>query len=258
MAGIEWPPAENARTAEIEDLARPLYAIQSAADVPQDDEWLAYREEQELRTLRFAPRRRDWRLGRWTAKRLLGAQLTRVGWRIPLDQIEIRAAADGAPEAWIDQLRAPYALSLSHREGRAVAAIADPATSLGCDLEHIEPHGDDLVEDFFTAAERRLVERASPAERDRSTAVLWSAKESALKALREGLRLDTRAVEVELFPEGAEWSRLLVRYPEGRRDLYGHWRTEGDLVLTVVSSARTEPPERLEPRALAARAGFSG
>jgi len=236
-----------------------VFAMQSEGDVPEHDDWLADHEQQELRKLRFAPRRRDWRLGRWTAKRLLAAQLANGGWRAPLEEIEIRAAADGAPEAWIDQLRAPYTLSISHRVGRALAAVADPATLLGCDLEQIEPHSDALVEDFFTPAERRLVASAPPDERDCLTAVLWSAKESALKALREGLRLDTRSVEVEFLPGGGGdgWRPLRVHHAEGCRELHGHWRLEGDLVLTVVSSACSEAPHRQDAALRAARAGVA-
>jgi 4'-phosphopantetheinyl transferase len=46
---------------------------QTQADVPAGDEWLCAREAACLARLRFAKRRADWRLGRWTAKRALAA-----------------------------------------------------------------------------------------------------------------------------------------------------------------------------------------
>ena len=50
----------------------------------------------------------------------------------------------------------------------------------------IEPRSDAFVADYFTIEEQALVARASAADRDRILALLWSGKESALKALREG------------------------------------------------------------------------
>lgn len=69
---------------------------------------------------------------------------------------------------------------------------------LGCDLELIEPHSDALVADYFTADEQAMVARTLAADRSRGLDLLWSAKESALKGLRVGLRLDIRCVSVTL------------------------------------------------------------
>ena len=89
---------------------------------------------------------------------------------------------------------------------------------LGCDLEIIEPRSDAFVADYFTTEEQALIARASAADRPRLLALLWSAKESALKALHEGLRLDTRCVIVSPFDESFDlngWSPLRVRYTGG-------------------------------------------
>ncbi len=51
---------------------------------------------------------------------------------------------------------------------------------------------DAFVADYFAPEEQTLIAHSSPADRELMLALLWSAKESALKALREGLRLDTR------------------------------------------------------------------
>jgi 4'-phosphopantetheinyl transferase len=61
----------------------------------------------------------------------------------------------------------------------------------------IELRSDAFVADYFTAEEQPLVARASsPVDGLRLLAPVSSGKESALKALREGLRLDTRCVIV--------------------------------------------------------------
>ena len=88
-------------------------------DVPAGDGWLGPRERALLAALpAVAKRRGEWRLGRWTAKQLLGPG------------VEILVAADGAPVA-----ASGAALSLSHRHGRALAVVAPHGVALGCDLE---------------------------------------------------------------------------------------------------------------------------
>ncbi|MFO7548841.1 MAG: hypothetical protein R6X29_08265 [Acidimicrobiia bacterium] len=62
--------------------------------------------------------------------------------------------------------------------------------------------------------------------------LVWSAKKSALKVLRTGLRRDTRSVEVE--PEtgtGDGWHPPTVRTVEGRTSP-GWWRRCRDFLLT--------------------------
>ena len=44
---------------------------QTYADVPAENDWLSANEAVRLNTMRFARRRSDWRLGRWTAKNAL-------------------------------------------------------------------------------------------------------------------------------------------------------------------------------------------
>ena len=69
------------------------------------------------------------------------------------------------------------------------------------------------------------------------TTLLWSAKESALKALREGLRRDTRSVRVRLLDggfDGTGWSALRVECAATSRLFSGHWRRIGSEVFTVV------------------------
>jgi hypothetical protein len=73
-----------------------------------------------------------------------------------------------------------------------------PGTNVGCDLETIEPRADAFVGDFFTANEQTLVERTPAEKRSLLVTLLWNAKESALKALNVGLRLDTTYIDVNL------------------------------------------------------------
>jgi 4'-phosphopantetheinyl transferase len=216
---------------------------QSEADVPQENGWLSAHETICLESMRFAKRRVDWRLGRWTAKCALSATLDSTPTAGALNKLEIRPAPSGAPEVFLEGRRSGVTISLSHRAGKAICALAMAPLRIGCDLEIVEPRSDNFVADYFTIEEHAQIERASPANRSLLLALLWSAKESALKALREGLRLDTRSVMVDPFDETIEvkgWSGLTVRYTEGAV-FHGWWQHEDGIVRTLVA----DPPPGL-------------
>ncbi len=112
---------------------------QTEAELPTGNQWLGPREMLHLNTLRFAKRRTDWRLGRWTAKHALAARLHLPTDLHALANLEIRAAPSGAPEVFLYDQQADIAISLSHSAGTALCTVAPPATTFGCDLETIEP-----------------------------------------------------------------------------------------------------------------------
>lgn len=219
----------------------------SGADVPAEDDWLSAPEIARLHGMRFAKRRGDWRLGRWTAKRAVSLYLNLPADPISLAGIRITAAPGGAPEVFLWNEAAPVSISISHREGQAVCAVAGPELKLGCDLEIIEPRCAAFAVDYFTAAEQQLLAKASPADRLRLLALLWSAKESVLKALRVGLRLDTRCVAVEPFLEldsGGDWRPLRTNH-DGLI-FHGWWRQTGNLVRTMVAAPAPAAPRSFQ------------
>jgi 4'-phosphopantetheinyl transferase len=118
---------------------------------------------------------------------------------------------------------------------------------LGCDLEAIEPRIDTFVTDYFTNEEQSLLRQTPTTDRSALITLLWSAKESALKALREGLRLSTLALNVHITGQQhihtAEWFPLQVQY--SRRVLHGWWQRRGDFVRTVVTQPLAAPPVAL-------------
>lgn len=180
---------------------------QGEADLPANDEWLTRKENAYLSRLRFAKRRADWRLGRWTAKRAVAAVLHISETVAELARIEIRPALSGAPEVFVGDEPSALAISLSHCSGTALCAVAAATGTLGCDLEAIEPRDDAFFYDYFTAEERAQVTQAPMAQRWTMLTLLWSAKESALKALRAGLRLDTRSVIVSAINQSSRQGR---------------------------------------------------
>lgn len=236
---------------------------QSEADLPAGDDWLSAGEVDRLTTMRVPKRRADWRLGRWTAKRALSAYLNLPGHHQALTDIEIRPAASGAPEAFIANRPASAAISLSHCNGNALCAVAPFGTALGCDLELVEPRSDAFIADYFTAEEQELVAQSPAAGGSYLPTLLWSAKESALKALQEGLRLDTRSVAVSLpeahaipKPDGQAraanpdsalgqcrlvWRPLEVRCTSGEV-FRGWWQQTGKLLRTLVAAPDPSSP----------------
>lgn len=253
---------------------------QSEADVPGDHEWLSARERVQLGTLRFPRRRADWLLGRWTAKQAVASYLELPTDLQNLAHTEIHSRASGAPETFLGEQQAPVTISLSHRGGRAVCAVTADHGTLGCDLEVIEPRSRAFVADYFASEEQALVARAAPADRPWLVTLIWSAKESALKALLAGLRLDTRCVIVSLDDSAGSrnedgefcgqpgyaddrdlpprqlgavnsWHPLRVRHLNDRAFL-GWWQDTGNLMRTIVGSPPPRRPRLLEIRAASA------
>jgi len=221
---------------------------QCESEVPHQQDWLSAREASFLDNLRFPQRRASWRLGRWTAKRALATFSNLPDSPSSLAKIEVRPEPSGAPEAFFENKIAPVAISLSHRHGTAVCAIAPSGAALGCDLEMIEDHSDPFVADYFTAEEQSLVRQQSEASQPRLLALIWSAKESALKALHVGLRLDTRSVEVELndcSADGTDWDSLRVHH-SGGQIFDGWWKIIDAMVLTFVATPSLAIPIALK------------
>ncbi|UCC27082.1 MAG: 4'-phosphopantetheinyl transferase superfamily protein [Gemmatimonadales bacterium] len=223
-------------------------------DVPTGEDWLSPREREVLGGLKLPKRRGDWLLGRWAAKCAVSSLLGRSAEPGPASSLEILADPDGRPRPFTEapgggNSTAPgpresaIHLSISHAGGVGFAVAGRGGSAVGCDVEVVESRSDAFVSDYFTDSERALVRRATAENRAVTANLIWSAKESALKVLGEGLRMDTRQVEVD--PESltgggntsadAEWHPLGVSGPGGTR-FGGSWRSRDGLVWTVLSA----------------------
>lgn len=270
---------------DAEGHGSPPVLVCTVDGVPPGADWLAPEERTRLDGLRAERRRRDWRLGRWAAKAVLATALAdgpsedgaegdprgrpAADGRPSPERLAVLAADDGAPEAFLDGTPLPLALSLTHRGGLAVAAVAPGGTLLGCDLELVEPRSERFVDDYLTAAEAARVRSVgSDEDRDLLANLTWSAKESALKALRVGLTRDTRSVVVDLeLDDGAGgdgvreptvggWRRLSVRDLTGGTTLHGWWRHLAGALVTVV--AEPPPGDGHPPRLVPPPRGWTG
>jgi phosphopantetheinyl transferase len=194
-----------------------------------------------LARLRFLPRRRDWVLGRYVAKALCRAWLKRHGEEVAADRLTIAAEEDGAPFALLaGRGRLPLTLSISHRAGAALCALAEPEQlPLGADLELCETHSPLFAQDFFTESEARVAREAGGC---RVETEIWCVKEAALKATRQGLTADTRSVEITPRASPASgWGTAEVRFPHKQPTL-AFVRDEGPLIAALVLTTRASEP----------------
>jgi 4'-phosphopantetheinyl transferase len=221
---------------------------QTEADVPSNDDWLGVTERSTLSGLTVMKRRMDWRLGRWTAKLAFAAHAHLPADPDVLRDVEILPAPSGAPRVFLEGRPAGVTISLSHRAGVAACCVAAQRAALGCDLERIEPHSDAFVAAFFTPGEQELINEAPVGERRLVVSLLWSAKESALKALNVGLREDTCWVVVSPFESPGSftslvtgWRPLIASCGSGLR-LRGWWREGAGFVRTVAAAPPPSQP----------------
>jgi 4'-phosphopantetheinyl transferase len=232
---------------EAEDRPRP------AADLPVEA-WLSSRERLVYSNLRSAKRREDWILGRWTAKQLVEATAVKRGRRRPrTSEISILAAKDGAPEVWLGSDNCYESgelnISISHSQNVSFCAVAAPATCLlGADIEAVSSRRAGFAEAYFTDAEIEAVHMAGAHDRRHLITAIWSGKEAALKAVREGLRLDTRSVDctfIEPFVKTQEWRSFRIKWHDTQTaahcpELSGWYRFWSHFVLTIAVSGEAD------------------
>ena len=223
------------------------YLSQSLSQMASHDKWLAPAERDRAAAFPFPKRRNDWLLGRWTAKEAVRSYLSLTGSGIPEHaSLEIRSAADGAPETFLADDPVPVALALSHCRDRGFCAVAQAGVALGCDIETIEPRDASFIEDYFTDAERDLIAHAPAEDQPLLATLLWSAKESALKCLREGLRRDTRSVVVRLpGTRKPGWNSLIALCQVSSRTFYGWYRCAAPGVQTILATSPVQVPSSL-------------
>jgi 4'-phosphopantetheinyl transferase len=218
----------------------------SLADVPAGDGWLTAAERGVLARLRIAKRRRDWRLGRFTAKAVVAAWLG-----VEPSRVEVLAGPGGGPVVGVDGAPAAVSLSLSHRADRAMAVVAGADAPIGCDLEVVEPRSDAFVAEWLAPAEQALVRGAVGERRALLANLVWTAKEASAKARAEGLRLNVRGAIVEpaldVAPAQGGWRPLRVAWTSGQGVDLGFWRAEPGWVMAVVTQT-AETLEGQDPR----------
>jgi 4'-phosphopantetheinyl transferase len=220
-------------------------------DVPEDNRWIDETMATRLAGMRYTKRISETTMARWTAKAAIATTLGRPTDPASLRHVIVRNAFDGAPFVEVDKrgTEADLEIAMTDRADHAVCMVLAGDGRIGCDLELIEPRSAAFVHDYFTASERAVV--AAHDHPDLLANLIWSAKESALKVLRTGLRRDTRTVEVAVGQvTGDLWHPLTVTADDGRV-FPGWWLVAGEFILTCATERQTDRPRSLsEPHGL--------
>jgi phosphopantetheinyl transferase len=222
-------------------------------------------EQRRLDGFQFRKRRDDWLLGRLVAKQAV-SEAARAAWGVDVApaEIEIASRDSGAPVAVNRAANGrlpvgpgdplPVTLSISHSAGAAFCAASwsdEPAgrsTRLGVDVELVTTRPHDLFYDHFTPDELRYCTEGGEVEGHLRSTLVWSIKESVLKAFGLGLTIDTRAISCVpaepsrgevLIDDAGEWRSIAIvcRRPLVEREVVASalWRTSDQFVLTVVA-----------------------
>lgn len=218
----------------------------SQASLEAPEGFLSSSELLKFRAFRFAKRRQEWLLGRWVAKFLIKSLPTYQGYAPT--EIEILTSPDGAPYFQLPGGdAAPTFLSISHCSRYALCAIASGANiHIGIDMEKIEPRTQTFIKDYFTPLEVGLVNSQPHESWDMISTLIWSTKESMLKALRVGLRWDTRQVEIRevsnLQGKRAGWNDLQLKdLQQENRGWFGGWQKYDGYVITMAGFPEEGP-----------------
>lgn len=202
------------------------------AGLPPDG-LLSEAEYARYRTLRTLKRRRDWLLGRWTAKHLVQTLCLDHDGRPPaLASITVANHASGA--VYLPGYPRLH-LSISHSFGRAFCAVSDDM--VGADIERITPRIPGFAQDYFTEDECRAVDEA--ADPDTLITAIWSAKEAGLKALGKGLTVDTRDLVCKGRPPANAWTQFMLVPASDTLcplPLSGRWCISDGFVLSMVTT----------------------
>lgn len=228
--------------------------------LPAEESWLTGYEARRAGSMHYTKRRTEYLVRRLTAKH---AVLATLGWPADvatLARVAVPNRLTGAPYVEVDGQPLGLDVSLTDRAGWGVCLVGSDLGAVGCDVELVEPRSDGFVRDFLTPGEQRVVGQAGDREqRDLLANLYWSAKESALKVLRTGLRRDTRTVEVVLDDPHERrqgvWSplRVVSSGGHGPTAMPGWWVRDGAWLLSVAYAEPGPAPEGLEePSALRA------
>jgi 4'-phosphopantetheinyl transferase len=163
----------------------------------------------------FGPlkRRREFLLGRAALRGLLAEVL-----QTPPEAVPLRTAADGAVELAPEATPRVLHVSLTHRNGQAVAVAAP--RPVGVDLEAVRPLPARVERYVLSDADRAALERL-PTSHPSAVILAWALKEAVLKGLRVGLdrapnkmplRLDPEACAAYVRPAEGLWHARYARH----------------------------------------------
>lgn len=156
-------------------------------------------DEQDSYANCLVAKRKDWLAGRYAAKKVLQHYVKKdCSQDVLLKDIIIKSSKKNGVTFFCpgNDLAEGLCLSISHHEGQGVALLANGP--VGVDIEHPRIFKKEMLCEFLTPNEQAFLAKFSVSEQASLATLFWSFKESYLKALRKGLIIHPRTVEIIL------------------------------------------------------------
>lgn len=172
-------------------------------DADRRSQWeglLSKEEQVRYRSFPSEKRKREFLLGRVALRTLLAERLEVVP-----NEVLLEVTDEGA----VVVEGAPYHVSITHAEDRAVAAVA--RRRVGVDLERIAER-DPNIADFLMHPDECDLLDTLPMNREAAFILCWTLKEATLKALGTGLLRSPKKLRLEIDPEA---QRAAIRAWDG-------------------------------------------
>ena len=222
--------------------------VGSIAALPLEEAQLdlsKYLDPTEIETyfaFKIPKRQKEWLAGRICVKQLYRQMMDQ---NLALPSIRIERLPDGQPLLKVDGQSVGESISISHSYGWVAGAIDPLGQPIGIDLEKVERRDEAFLMDYFTANERNWIESSPDLIREQKSTLIWSCKESVLKALGKGLHIDPQRVEIgeitnAITPGSFGNSRGRLRLDDGDDQYNLQWQMSGEMVLTFASFEERE------------------
>ncbi|MHB8634297.1 MAG: SDR family NAD(P)-dependent oxidoreductase [Thermoplasmatota archaeon] len=196
-------PDAPAALPQIDDVLFAAVAVEEGAAAERH--WFTPAEVAAHANFKVPKRAAEWRAGRLAAKRAVQLADAHVG---PLEVEVIGDPETRAPKLRVKGRETALCISITHRDGLAVAAVSPQP--LGVDLETLEERPASFAAEALSPAEAATVAKAADPKVD--ITCIWAAKEAALKRAGTGLKADLRAHTVKADAHGG----AVVEGPTGR------------------------------------------
>jgi phosphopantetheinyl transferase len=185
----------------------------------------------------FKTRKRqlEWLAGRVAIKRLF-CLINTPG--ITPANLMVERETSGLPYLVAKGERANGRISISHNAGWVAVCQTDSDLRIGIDLEEIKSRDPAFLLDYFSRSEREQIMNGGLHTLDFRTNLIWSAKESVLKAISTGLGTDPLKVEIDglnSIEQKGGWGVLSAGYQEDniKTNWNIYYRNRIDTVLTL-------------------------
>ncbi|MBT3392553.1 MAG: 4'-phosphopantetheinyl transferase superfamily protein [Elusimicrobiaceae bacterium] len=191
--------------------------ISEIYETRKPSEILCAKEQEYFASLKFDKRKKDYLVGRYTAKKLLLENFVKNA-KLSFKDISILKDEDGKPDLYINGEKSNIMLSISHSGDFASAIASTKLKFLGVDTEKIETRSESWAKQSFYNTEYPTNPQN---QTDEFFTTLWAKKEAVVKALGVGLSVDL-------------WD---IRFENGQLNFYNKtleiWKSKGSPELKV-------------------------